>query len=90
MLEIPWLQEVDWLKWMDSSKALPDDHPTIAGQVPAEETIHKLANQKHSKLLIEIRTRGYSIRTEQAYKPWVARFIAFCNNEQKGGQAFIT
>ena len=87
MLEVPWLQEVDWQEWMDSSKALSENHPTIARQVPAEETINKLTNQKNSnlsevrrlhrdvlsKLLIEIRTRGYSIRTEQAYEPWVSR-----------------
>jgi hypothetical protein len=71
MLEVPWLQEVEW---MDSSMALPEGHSTIAYEVPAEETIDKLANLKHSKLsevrrlhrdilkklLIEIRTRGYS------------------------------
>ena len=74
MLEVPWLQEVDWKDWMDSSMALPEGHSTIAYEVPAEETIDKLANLKHSKLsevrrlhrdilkklLIEIRTRGYS------------------------------
>lgn len=107
MLEVPWLQEVDWQEWMDSSKALSEDHSTIARQVPAEQTINKLTNQKNSnlsevrrlhrdvlsKLLIEIRTRGYSIRTEQAYEPWVSRFIAFCNNQnpyELGGDEVVS
>lgn len=30
------------------------------------------------RLLIEIRRRRYSIRTEQAYETWVCRFIVFC------------
>jgi integron integrase len=29
-------------------------------------------------LIAEIRRRGYSIRTEQAYVPWVDRFLTFC------------
>lgn len=33
------------------------------------------------RLLIEIRRRHYSIRTEQAYEAWVCRFIAFCGNQ---------
>ena len=94
MLDTPWLSEVDWKYWMDSSSSLSENHSTIALSVPAEDTIDKLANLKNSELaevrrlhrnilkqlLIEIRGRNYSIRTEQAYEPWVARFIAYCDN----------
>ncbi len=31
-------------------------------------------------LVVEIRRRGYSIRTEQAYESWVCRFILFSGN----------
>ncbi|WP_462270202.1 phage integrase N-terminal SAM-like domain-containing protein [Desulfobacter sp.] len=31
---------------------------------------------------MELRTRGYSIRTEQAYESWVTRFISFCGNRE--------
>jgi len=93
MLEISWLNEVDWQYWLHSF-SLDESHPSIAREAPVEETISRLENVKHSrltevrrqhrdvlkKLLIEIRQRGYSIRTEQTYESWVARFIAFCNN----------
>ncbi len=31
-------------------------------------------------LIVEIRRRGYSIRTEQVYEQWVCRYIAFCSS----------
>ena len=94
MLNTSWFPEVDWKYWAASADSLSEPHSTIARQVPAEETIDKLANLKNSgltevrrlhrdllkQLLIEIRRRGYSIRTEQTYESWLARFIAFCNN----------
>ncbi len=92
MLEVPWLNEVDWPHWLSSS--LSDAHPTIAKETPAAETISKLSNisgsrlakvrQSHGEvlkqLLMVIRQRGYSIRTEQTYESWVARFIDYCGN----------
>lgn len=95
MLEVSWLQEINWQFWIDSSYSITDTHPTIAREIPAESTIDKLASLKNSELtevrnthkdllkqlLIEIRSRGYSIRTEQAYEAWVSRFITFCNNQ---------
>ena len=94
MLNTSWFPEVDWKYWAASADSLSEPHSTIDRQVPAEETIDKLANLKNSgltevrrlhrdllkQLLIEIRRRGYSIRTEQTYESWLARFIAFCNN----------
>ncbi len=93
MLEVPWLNDVDWSHWLSST--LSDLHPTIAKETPAAETISRLASisgseltkvrQLHSEvlkqLLIVIRQRGYSIRTEQAYESWVSRFIAYCDNK---------
>ena len=32
------------------------------------------------QLTIEIRRRGYSIRTEQTYASWICRFVAFLGN----------
>jgi len=32
------------------------------------------------RLVVEIRRRHYSIRTEQAYEAWVCRFILFCDH----------
>ena len=76
MLEISWLNEVDWQYWLHSF-SLDESHPSIAREAPVEETISRLENVKHSrltevrrqhrdvlkKLLIELRQRGYSIRT---------------------------
>ena len=93
MLAVPWLDEVDWHHWLHSS-SLWGTHPSIAREASVDETISKLANISGSRLaevrrlhgdcfkqlLMVIRQRGYSIRTEQAYESWVARFIAFCDN----------
>ena len=94
MLDVPWLADVDWQHYLDSSVSLPESHATIAREIPAKETIEKLAKIKDStlaearklygdllqQLLIEIRRRGYSIRTEQTYESWIARFIGYCDN----------
>jgi len=94
LLNVSWLMEVDWQYWLDSSRSLAENHTSIAREVPAEQTIEKLTNIKGSslapfrkkhkeilkQLLIEIRSRGYSIKTEHAYESWVVRFIAFNNN----------
>ncbi len=51
-----------------------------------QRNTHKLSKirEKHHTVLnnlqSEIRRRGYSIRTEQAYEPWACRFIAYCEN----------
>lgn len=107
MLAVSWFNKVDWKHWIDSSVSLGSTHASIAHETPAEETIEKLANLKNStlvetrrlyqtplkQLLIEIRSRGYSIRTEQAYEAWVTRFIAYCDNrnpEQLEGQEIVS
>ena len=94
MLQVPWLDEVDWHHWLHSF-SLSSTHSTVAREASVDETISKLANISGSRLaevrrlhsvifkqlLTVIRQRGYSIRTEQAYESWVARFIAFCDNQ---------
>ena len=75
MLNVTWLDEVDWQHWM-TSVSLSASHPSIVRDVPAEETIARLAARTQSKLadvrrqhqdvlkklLIEIRQLRYSIR----------------------------
>ncbi|RTZ98290.1 MAG: integron integrase [Deltaproteobacteria bacterium] len=106
MLNVAWLNEVDWQHWLTSAP-LGDNHPTIAREVPAEQTIDRLAERSNSqlsevrrrhrdtlkKLLIEIRQRGYSIRTEQAYESWAARFTRYNGNRDPrslGGDEVVT
>ena len=93
MLEVPWLDEVDWHHWLHSL-SLSGTHSTIAREASVDETLSKLANISGSRLaeirrlhggnfkqlLMVIRQRGYSIQTEQTYESWVNRFIAFCDN----------
>lgn len=93
-LKVPWVNKVDWQNWLNSATSLQESHPTIASEVAAEKTISNLTQIKNSSLsntrriykellqqvIIEIRTRGYSIRTEQSYESWVTRFILFCDN----------
>ena len=93
MIGATWLGEVDWQHWMRSS-TLSEEHATIAREAPAQETMTRLARGKGSlaevrrlhgdplkQLLIEVRQRGYSIRTEQTYEAWAARFIGYHDNQ---------
>ncbi len=94
MIAAPWVADVEWQHFLEASKSLQVSHVTIAQEVSIEETIENLSSKGTSalaetrrlhkgilkELLIEIRGRGYSIRTEQAYEAWVTRFVAFCDN----------
>jgi len=94
-IESPLGSEFSWQEWIDSSQSISTHHASIAREEPASDTVHKLASVQRSnlamvrkqhgelltRLLVEIRRRGYSIRTEQSYEPWVSRFIAFCDNQ---------
>ncbi len=50
MLDVPWLDMVDWQYYMDSSVSLAESHATIAREIPAEETIDRLAKREASPL----------------------------------------
>jgi len=94
LIEAPWLKLVDWDYWKDSARSLPSTHPTTARDPSV--AVHTTATQNEntgtlddvrrthqrefSSLIAEIRTLGYSIRTEQAYESWLARFILFNGN----------
>lgn len=94
LIEADWLEQVDWEFWKSSSRSLAPDHPTIARDVTAPNSHEKsydfkskstsLARSQYAEVLTrlinEIRRRGYSIRTEQAYEGWTARYIAFSGN----------
>ncbi len=90
-------ENVDWDYWRDSARSLEPDHVTMArenasepGDEPASDAgkpsvldgIRRDHRQVLSSLITEIRRRGYSIRTEQAYELWVCRFIAFSGKRE--------
>ncbi len=90
-----WAKNFDWQMWMDNSKDLPEDHATIArtssviNDNKAKHGSEKLRSCRQAfsvlfeSLIKEIRLRAYSIRTEQAYSDWLARFILFSKIKSK-------
>ena len=94
--EVTWAQQFDWAYWKASARTLSVRHPTIAREaapatVRGNEGPPQTGGASRARvqetppvwleaLRAEIRRRGYSIRTEQAYESWVARYLAFVDN----------
>jgi len=80
-----WLDEVDWHYWRDLSRTLTPDHPTLARESAAQRGTSPTRvpattgadTPQVAPLIAELRRRHYSIRTEQAYRQWVCRFLRF-------------
>ncbi len=86
-----WAGEFDWNFWRDSARTLESGHSTIARDVSVRVAspnrsgltkgalvrVREQCPDVISALVGEVRRRGYSIRTEQAYEQWVCRFIVF-------------
>jgi integron integrase len=93
LLNLDWARQYDWDGWSGSAMALPDDHASMARDVSPDEMIGALLKKigkdsllrqvclkfpEHIKsLIIKIRFKQYSIRTEKTYLQWLARYIAF-------------
>lgn len=89
----PIYHKVNWDFWKQASRQLPANHPTLArekGILPSEKEFETTSpigkvKQQYAKLLddlvVEIRSRGYSIRTEQAYLMWACRYLQFLGNK---------
>ncbi len=89
-----WAAGFDWQAWTDGARELGKDHATLARiPQTAESHVHKVSASSKSnyikrckqqfpelfeRMMVEIRVRNYSIRTEQSYIPWVAKFVMFC------------
>lgn len=97
-LKSGWAGDFDWQHWKDSARRLEPRHATIAREHPIRaraKTTSKPVSELRDRvqvsypevmdsLVAEIRRRAYSIRTEQAYENWVARFIALCEFRAPG------
>ena len=81
----PVVEGVDWAYWREGARSLPVDHPTVARGAPQPAAVDVAADggttaaAMTSQLIAVIRQRNYSIRTEQAYRGWLERFMRFIN-----------
>ena len=84
----PWATSYPWSDIKSQARSLPVSHPTIARQPlcdtsdsdqtdTAVGSIREQFPEVFNAVTLEIRTRDYSIRTEQSYVAWLARFIRF-------------
>ena len=88
-----WAKSFPWEQRILEATSLSLDHDTIAreGVLKVRQQLEERIENSNSllskvtgqfpeyfeRLLVEIRMRQYSIRTEKSYSEWLARFIAF-------------
>jgi len=86
----PVSDEIDWEAWRYGSQRLGAGHATLARDQSIVKAVARAAKnltapeqrQALEQLIIEIRARHYSIRTEQTYLDWAVRFFVFCKSDQ--------
>ncbi len=95
----PVCAEINWDIWKQGARSLGADHATLAFDQSVTQTVAREAEKRGvlgqrrplEQLVVEIRARHYSIRTEKAYLNWAVRFFAFCKpglkNRPDAGQA---
>ena len=87
----PVCAEIDWDAWGEGARRLAADHPTLARDQSVAQAVAREAEKRGvpdqqrslEQLVIEIRARHYSIRTEKTYLNWAVRFLAFCKPGMK-------
>jgi len=88
VVALPWAINYPWNDIKSQSRDLTVSHPTIARQSIGEtadgtetdtsvDSIQQQFPDVFNAVTLEIRARDYSIRTEQSYISWLARFIQF-------------
>ncbi len=83
LLNAPWADEFDWGHWRSVVQSLHDRRGRRRDGMGVDEAVDASARRAAgtesatSRLVVEIRRRGYSIRTEQSYLDWVERFVRF-------------
>ncbi len=76
------VENIDWLQWEAPEPQVGPNHPTLASEqtlVNATRRAKPSASAKPliEKLIVELRVRQYSIRTERAYVGWAKKFLQF-------------
>lgn len=94
----PVCAEIDWSARSQGAGSLAEDHATLALEQSVGQAVVRAAGKQRvldkrhelEQLVVEIRARHYSIRTEKAYLNWAVRFFAFCktgmNKQPDAGQ----
>jgi integron integrase len=88
-------KQVDWDYWKEAVKTLSPHHPTLAKeQAPGDRIATLGAGPTFARVaeafpLLEslaraVRSKQYSIRTEQTYVDWCHRFLRFCSDKPIG------
>jgi len=90
--KLPWAKEFPWGFWEELATSLPSSHATIARdadistellqQIPESSVkiVKKFRDgfpELYQKMVARMRINHFSIRTEHAYIPWVARYLLF-------------
>ena len=85
-------KQVDWDYWKEAAKTLGTHHPALAKeQAPGYRIAAGVAGPTSARsaegfpvlesLARAIRSKQYSIRTEQSYVDWCHRFLRFCGDK---------
>jgi len=88
LLSAPWAADYDWNRWRAFARNLGPDHATLArestGAALTAPSTNALINRwrnefatEHDGFVRTLRVRRMSIRTEQSYEHWIARFCKF-------------
>ena len=93
VLRAPWAASFDWDGWRKAAQTPTPRRQTevvrgtVNGEAPSRSLAPKVSASDDGRskcvlpvidrLVTEIRRRGYSIRTEQAYVQWVSRFVDY-------------
>lgn len=96
-LHCDWAARFDWRHWRSLAERLPERRPRQPDpeeRDPGRIALASLSGPEAtpvSRLVTEIRRRGYSIRTEQAYADWVTRFVRFhdCRDPREMGASEV-
>ena len=92
LTDCAWAAGFDWAGRRDACRELAPEHATLARTLSAADTVARRTSRQDAALsqntiralgrLREVlRVRDRSIRTEQTYSDWSARFAAFCGGE---------
>ena len=80
-----WAAGFDWRHWMDGSRTLSHEHPTVARSYEIAEreasnprnTLARRSPESYRRFVTEIRMADLAFNTEQSYLAWINRVLRF-------------